>query len=454
MKAKILQEFIDSDIKITSQEKLEQYIEYCIYKNKNTRVKDEEEYSLSSYHHILPKALFPEYKDLKENSWNGTHLLYSDHYYAHWLLTEAIDDYGMLSAFCAMHNKDTKLKRIEEKDLIPADEFQMKMEEKGKGHSEWYKNNPEKVQEAVLKREKIRSSEIWKETVGTKMKEKMRTVHKNNPAKRKILLKWHKNNPEESKNARRKAIITLFKKDKNGLSGYQKIGLKASETKNSREWKETKGKESTNKQKKTKNSKEWKETVGKESVNKQKKTKDSKEWKETVGKEAKKKYSETINKEFKNSFGEITTINKQSTESQKRTITTEFIGEDGSVTTIAKEAGKKLSAKLNSKEYKENEGKLKSIKVKKLRALKGKWFIIKKEDKIIYNIITNREISDLSQSLAKTSKEKYLGMTLASKRELKKNNKEFMIGWYVEEIYPSEKEKDDYLDKNTKRKNK
>jgi len=151
MKAKILQEFIDSDIKITSQEKLEQYIEYCIYKNKNTRVKDEEEYSLSSYHHILPNALFPEYKDLKENKWNGTHLLYSDHYYAHWLLTEAIDDYGQLEAFCEMHSTDTKLGRIEESDLIPPEEFQKKMEERGRKYSKWCNNNPEKMEEKKQK---------------------------------------------------------------------------------------------------------------------------------------------------------------------------------------------------------------------------------------------------------------------------------------------------------------
>lgn len=77
----------------------------------------------SMKHHILPNKLFPEYKNLKENPWNGNHLLYSEPYYAHWLLTEVIDDYGMLFAFCAMHKCDMSLGRINESDLIPEGEF-------------------------------------------------------------------------------------------------------------------------------------------------------------------------------------------------------------------------------------------------------------------------------------------------------------------------------------------
>ena len=128
MKNKILQEFLGSNIKIKSLEKLEHYIDFCIENNRQKRISGK-----LSYHHILPQATslpFKSFANLKENSWNGTYLLYSDHYYAHWLLTEAIEDYSQLTAFCAMHNKDIKLGRIEEKDLIPKEEFQKKMEEK------------------------------------------------------------------------------------------------------------------------------------------------------------------------------------------------------------------------------------------------------------------------------------------------------------------------------------
>jgi len=156
---KILQKFLNSDTKIKSQEKLEQYIEHCI-NNKKAKIK-----SKTSYHHILPQALFPEYKNLKENPWNGVHLLHSDHYYAHWLFTEAIDDYGQLSAFCAMHNKDMKLGKIEEKDLISPEEFQKKMEERGNKHSLLWLDEEYK-EKTSNKISRTRSSKEWKETKG------------------------------------------------------------------------------------------------------------------------------------------------------------------------------------------------------------------------------------------------------------------------------------------------
>ena len=148
MKTKILQEFLNSTLEIKSQEKLKQYIQFCITNNQQEKIKGK-----TSYHHILPQAnsCFPKYSNLKENPWNGTHLLYSDHYYAHYLFTEAVSNYSQLSAFCAMNNTDIKNGRIEEKDLIPAEEFQKKMEERSENHSQWYRDNPEKVDEKIKK---------------------------------------------------------------------------------------------------------------------------------------------------------------------------------------------------------------------------------------------------------------------------------------------------------------
>ena len=123
MKNKILQEFLDSDIKIKSTEKLKKYIDYCLRNNQENRIKGE-----TSHHHIVPDKLFETYNNLKENPWNGVHLMYCKHYKAHWLLTEAIDDYGQLLAFTKMHNCDIKNKRITEVDLIPEGEFQVKLE--------------------------------------------------------------------------------------------------------------------------------------------------------------------------------------------------------------------------------------------------------------------------------------------------------------------------------------
>jgi len=189
---KILNKFQNSNIKIKSLDKLNEYITYCIDNNQNERILNEDGYSKSSLHHILPKAkdCFPEYKDLNINNWNGTHLLYKDHYYAHWLITEAIDSYSQLFAFCQMHNQDIKLDRITESDLIPTDKFQEKMEERARNHSEWFKNNPEKVNiiskkisqwykdnpdvdlEAKEKRSRTVNSEEWKESVGKNAIEK------------------------------------------------------------------------------------------------------------------------------------------------------------------------------------------------------------------------------------------------------------------------------------------
>lgn len=103
MKNKILQAVKNSDIRIKSLEKLEEYIDYCILNNQEKRIKGK-----TSHHCILPTSLFSEYSKLKENIWNGSHLLHDEHYYVHWLLTKAIDNHGMLSAFCAMHSKDKK----------------------------------------------------------------------------------------------------------------------------------------------------------------------------------------------------------------------------------------------------------------------------------------------------------------------------------------------------------
>ena len=86
MKNKILQEFLDSDVIIKSTTKLEEYIDFCIYNNQKAKIK-----SKTEYHHILPKALFEEYSKLSSHLWNGTHLLFEDHYIAHSMLAEALN---------------------------------------------------------------------------------------------------------------------------------------------------------------------------------------------------------------------------------------------------------------------------------------------------------------------------------------------------------------------------
>lgn len=57
-------------------------------------------------HHILPKAkdFYPEYKDLKEHSWNGVHLTPREHFIAHYLLHKAFPGTSQTLAFYNMAN--------------------------------------------------------------------------------------------------------------------------------------------------------------------------------------------------------------------------------------------------------------------------------------------------------------------------------------------------------------
>lgn len=101
---------------------LERYISFCIERDIGKKKN-----KASSSHHILPAAQnlpFGRYRNLRENSWNKSELIYSDHYFAHYLLAKAVKHVSTISAFCAMHNQDVILSRLTEEDLISAEEFQ------------------------------------------------------------------------------------------------------------------------------------------------------------------------------------------------------------------------------------------------------------------------------------------------------------------------------------------
>lgn len=114
-KHRILQEFniltcvIDTDT-------LEKYIDFCLENSHVSKIPGE-----TSTHHILPQAKtlpFGQFKNLKEHKWNAAELSYYDHYYAHYLLTLAIDHIAVLYSFVAMHNADVKNGRLSQSDLI------------------------------------------------------------------------------------------------------------------------------------------------------------------------------------------------------------------------------------------------------------------------------------------------------------------------------------------------
>ena len=117
--------------KIRDINKLNEYISYCLDKDKNMKIK-----SKTSNHHILPRSLFPEFEDLGKNNWNSCHLLYNEHYIAHSLLAQALEEPSSLFAWYCMSNQDKKTKKVEGSLLLDSIVFQELMERRNKLNSE------------------------------------------------------------------------------------------------------------------------------------------------------------------------------------------------------------------------------------------------------------------------------------------------------------------------------
>ena len=107
MENKIIEIFLQSELKIVSVEKLKLYIDFCINRNTDKSENTED-------HHILPKNnnCFPEYKSLKKYPWNKSTLKYEDHYIAHSLLCDAIDDNSVYFAWNAMNSINTNTRNV------------------------------------------------------------------------------------------------------------------------------------------------------------------------------------------------------------------------------------------------------------------------------------------------------------------------------------------------------
>jgi len=127
--------FINSTLRI-DKIKLKNYLKFCSENQLKEPIKGK-----TSYHHILPKAdsCFPEFADLKVNEWNGVHLLYSDHYIAHSLLHDAVNNNSIAYSWFAMNNMDLKNKNINGIKLIGAEKHQELMEKRSKIASEHQK---------------------------------------------------------------------------------------------------------------------------------------------------------------------------------------------------------------------------------------------------------------------------------------------------------------------------
>lgn len=111
MKNKIIEHFQKYN-SIISQIDLERYIDFCLSKH----VIKKELGKKYENHHILPKSLFPEYVNLKQNRWNCSTLSIKDHFIAHYLLSGAVSHNSTLVSLQLMARVFTS---INEQDIEP-----------------------------------------------------------------------------------------------------------------------------------------------------------------------------------------------------------------------------------------------------------------------------------------------------------------------------------------------
>ncbi len=128
-------------------------------------------------HHILPKAkdMFPEYKNIRDNPWNGIHLTHREHFIAHWILAKTFPGTSQTLAFYYMTNsmntvkskdyytaRELKIKQVREMTQSPERNAKISKALKDVKKSEKHKNNLKgrKLSEASL--EKLRIANIGK----------------------------------------------------------------------------------------------------------------------------------------------------------------------------------------------------------------------------------------------------------------------------------------------------
>lgn len=203
MRNKLINELKKLNVK--NDDALNRYVDFCLEHNQKHHIKFK-----TAHHHILPKAKsmpFSEYKNLKEHPWNGTYLLYKDHYIAHYLLVYAVDEIASSRSFLAMKYQEPKLGRVDENEMINAESY----DELLKDHLNKYSN-------------------LMKEI----MPDRMKDVYKNRDKKYRTD-KAEKAAQTKKENGIFEQVAKQHKKYQNeimdsGLTRAQETGLKTSQT--------------------------------------------------------------------------------------------------------------------------------------------------------------------------------------------------------------------------------
>ena len=101
-------------------------------------------------HHILPQSEWPEFSDLKENTWNEVLLSDRAHFVAHWLLWKAVGK-GQMHAFWMMKHRNN--------ESINSKTYQKLKEEQAIANAD-----PNRMEVVAKNISKTRKSFEWKES--------------------------------------------------------------------------------------------------------------------------------------------------------------------------------------------------------------------------------------------------------------------------------------------------
>jgi hypothetical protein len=157
--------------------------------NRKKLSKNNKDYVYYESHHIIPKSIKPEFKDLKLNSWNKVLLTPKEHFICHLLLTKMLtgtDKNKMVYALWTMTNQSNKHQHRFHSNLYST--YKIKMQEslssdrKGKSLIDLYGEEKANEIKANMKSRKTRGPSSPEQFLArsTQMKER----HKTNPWKR------------------------------------------------------------------------------------------------------------------------------------------------------------------------------------------------------------------------------------------------------------------------------
>jgi hypothetical protein len=165
-------------------------INRVLQENRQKLPKNNKDFVYYEAHHIIPKSISPEFRDLKINPWNKVLLTPKEHFICHLLLTKMLsgpDKNKMVYALWGMTNQASKYQGKRFKSNLYSS-YKIKMQEslssqrKGKTLVELYgKDKADEIKEN-MKYRKTRGPNSSEETLAASLRMKER--HQTNPWKR------------------------------------------------------------------------------------------------------------------------------------------------------------------------------------------------------------------------------------------------------------------------------